>query len=275
MSLFIHRENQDLLWNIINKSPFFLDTFKHSHPDMASNWFRSVIQNYYYDNNLQSINVLTPATLNSLNRNVLSYMVSNLKKSQTYSNTHNNTMESSKQNATTFMETNYSRMNSNSKEDNYSNQFAARQKEYETMFAKPTPPVDTKLNDNIKDEVITNMEELIEQHRKQREDELKMVQPPLYSNNKPVILDAIQPLTQTIQSVGDPNKVKIKESTLLEPENFIELKLNKSVSWKDESYSHLEQEIHLLKQQMADLLLKNKEYEEKIDNFIHNQQFNT
>ena len=287
MSLFIHRENQELLWNIINKSQPFIETFKNSHPNNANEWFRSNIQSYYYENNLHIIQNITPATLNTLNRNLLSYMVSKLKQNNnvntnsinTLNNTNNvNTINSinsfdAKPNATSFMETSYSRMQNN-KEDNYSNQFASRQKEYETMFAKPTPPVDSKLNDNIKDEVITNMEELIEQHRKQREDELKMVHPPIYSeynSNSNNIALPIQNIPQ-ISSTLPANKVVIKEETVLEPENLIEIKQNKSVSWKDDHYVNLEQEIHMLKQQFADLVMKNKEYDEKIDKLLQIQQ---
>jgi len=272
MSLFIHRENQELLWNIMNKSHPFIETFKHSHPNIANEWFRSNIQSYYYENNLHSIQNLTPATLNTLNRNLLSYMVTKLKQninSNTNTNTNNihsiNSINSfdTKPNATSFMETSYSRMQNN-KEDNYGNQFAARQKEYETMFAKPAPPVDSKLNDNIKDEVITNMEELIEQHRKQREDELKMVQPPIYNNRNESNLQK----PSHILPLKPSNRVVINEDTILEPDNLIEIKQNKSVSWKDDQYVNLEQEIHMLKQQFADLVMKNKEYDEKIDKLL-------
>ena len=307
MSLFIHRENQELLWNIVSKSQPFIETFKNSHPNNATDWFRSIIQSYYYENNLHNIQNITPSTLNTLNRNLLSYMVSKLKQNAVVNtnsinnvntntiNTLNNTNNSNninsfdaRPNATSFMETSYSRMQ-NTKEDNYGNQFAARQKEYETMFAKPAPPVDSKLNDNIKDEVITNMEELIEQHRKQREDELKMVNPPIYSGsntnsntnsnrseqflknipqNIPIM--ALESNKQPI-SIQSSNKVVIKEETVLEPDTLIEVKQNKSVSWKDEHYANLEKEIQILKQQFADLVVKNKEYDEKIDKLLQTQ----
>jgi hypothetical protein len=287
MSLFIHRENQELLWNIINKTQPFIETFKNSHPNSANDWFRSIIQSYYYENNLHNIHNITPATLNTINRNILSYMISKLKQNTNIynvntniinnnnNNNNNNNFSSLTQNTAQFMETSYSRMQNN-KEDNYGNQFAARQKEYETMFAKPTPPVDSKLNDNIKDEVITNMEELIEQHRKQREDELKMVQPPIYSasnsnNNSNNNEQIVQNIPQNIPSQTSSNKVIINEETILEPDNLIEIKQNKSVSWRDEHYINLEKEIHILKQQFADLVMKNKEYDEKIDKLLQTQ----
>ena len=270
MSLFIHRENQELLWNIINKSQPFIERFKNSHPNNSTEWFRSIIQTYYYENNLHNIQNITPLTLNTINRNVLSYMVSYLKNSNVNnSNSDNNANNANnvnnfdiKPNTTHFMETSYSRMQS-TKEDNYSNQFAARQKEYETMFAKPTPPVDSKLNENIKDEVITNMEELIEQHRKQREDELRIVHPPIYSNQNESTKQNIQLLT-SIQTNISSNKVIINESTDLD--NVIEVKQNRNVSWTDDQYNNLEKEIQIVKQQLADLILKNSKLEEIVNN---------
>uniref|UniRef100_A0A6C0DQQ4 Uncharacterized protein n=1 Tax=viral metagenome TaxID=1070528 RepID=A0A6C0DQQ4_9ZZZZ len=283
MSLFIHKENQELLWNIINKTPQFVAAFKNSHPSVATNWFRSIIQSYYYDNNIQSIQNITSTILNTLNRNVLSYMISTLTPQHPISNRGSTgfsqqpaqqfsqtitTVATQKQEPTqnniSFMETNYSRMQS--KEDNYSNQFEMRQKEYETMFAKPKPPIEPKLSDNIKDDVITNMEELIERHRKQREDEIKIVQSPIYPTQGQVQAQA--------QGQVQNDKVVIKEITNLAPEHFIEVKSNKSVSWKDESYSNLEQELVLLKKQMAEIIVKNKEFEEKFDKWMGSQQLN-
>ena len=85
MSLFIHRENQELLWNIINKSQPFIETFKNSHPNNANEWFRSNIQSYYYENNLHIIQNITPATLNTLNRNLSLTIVNNLSLTSSFS----------------------------------------------------------------------------------------------------------------------------------------------------------------------------------------------
>jgi len=57
------------------------------------------------------------------------------------------------------------------KKNEFQEQFSNRQKEYETMFQKPLPK-EINFSETMEDGVITNMEELIQKEKRQREMEI-------------------------------------------------------------------------------------------------------
>jgi hypothetical protein len=57
------------------------------------------------------------------------------------------------------------------KKNEFQEQFSNRQKEYETMFQKPLPK-EINFSEQMEDGVITNMEELIQKEKRQREMEI-------------------------------------------------------------------------------------------------------
>jgi len=64
-------------------------------------------------------------------------------------------------------------------------QFQVRQQEYTQMLDKPTPD-SVNFREKVDDQAISNMEELIEQHRRQREKELAEFAPPPISTETQV-----------------------------------------------------------------------------------------
>lgn len=73
MSLFISKENQQLLYDMIHKTPEINTMF--SSIEQKNEWFRTIIQNYY-----QSLPpTLTRELLLATNRQVLAYMVNSLR----------------------------------------------------------------------------------------------------------------------------------------------------------------------------------------------------
>jgi hypothetical protein len=142
---YIHPDNQTLLWNTIQKAPNFEKLGENK-----SQWFKSIIRDFY-ENDGKKIN--NQADLQTINKSTIAYMVHSLKQMNT-------DLPSS-----TGM---------NERITHYTEQFNDRQKEYERMNAKPPPPQIDQINEKIADEAITNMEELIRQQLKQREQELKM-----------------------------------------------------------------------------------------------------
>jgi hypothetical protein len=142
---YIHPDNQTLLWNTIQKAANFEKLGENK-----SQWFKSIIRDFY-ENDGKKIN--NQADLQTINKSTISYMVHSLKQLNT-------ALPSS-----TGM---------NERISHYTEQFNDRQKEYELMNAKPPPPQIDQINEKIADEAITNMEELIRQQLKQREQELKM-----------------------------------------------------------------------------------------------------
>lgn len=216
MSLFIHRENQELLWNIINKNTLFLQVFTRGSQYDPHDWFKNIIQRFY----VTSVNMkLTANELNNFNKSVISFMMNELKGLITpkYNNSANqpNIENSSVSNIMSNMsnkQTNYVE----TKQELYARQFNDRQNDYNTMLKKPEQGK-PEFSENIKDEAISNMDELIKMHKKQREEELMCIAAMPVSNNIGIKID-------------NNNNIAIKPDNILED---ISEKAKKSVSWQN------------------------------------------
>jgi len=189
--LYVHPENQELLWKIINKSPI-LGQMEQSSLHEKQKWFKSIIQ-LFYDKTGQETVAMGNVTKNSehstysqlkqLNQDTIIYMVENLRKQLGQNKSTGISSPSYQEHNNSFSRADV--YNSLPTHDQYSlrpppktniNDVADRQKEYESMLAKPLPP-EMNFSEKIADEAISNMDELIAQHKKQREDELKQYAP--------------------------------------------------------------------------------------------------
>jgi hypothetical protein len=145
MALFIQPENQNILWEMVNKLPLCNTVFPISGNGLKEQWFREIIQECYY-NIPQNI---TRNDLYKINRDVLSRMMNNLVSlsSKNTANIIDNRGEINKQ-QTDFVS------------------------QYNSMFEIQKPkPID--FSEKLDDDVITNMSELIEKQRKMRELEIQ------------------------------------------------------------------------------------------------------
>jgi len=235
MALFIHSENQQLLWNIINKTEHFQRFFHPGSQFDPNVWFRNIIQSFYVQN--QS-NITNSADLNQLNRIVITHMVENLKgklEPREPSAINQNSI-GSQFTRNSFME---------SKEEIYNRQFKERQQQYNSLLEKPKPPT-VNFGDTIKDEVISNMDEVMKAHMKQREEEIQRLAP-----KKGLVIDK-------------QNDIDIHNTILTIDSN--EEKTKKSVSWKEniETSSLLNQEVVELKSQVLELRTKFEKFEQDI-----------
>jgi len=227
MALFIHSQNQSLLWNIISNMDITKVIFVEGSPQ-KSIWFKNIIEEFYikcYGRNL-SID-----QLRELNRQVIAYMVENLK------TIYNSAAKPASVQIQSPIEpqTIYSRSSAN-KAEQYNEQFGQRQREYENMVKKPLPQ-EVNFSENVKDEPISNMEELIRQQQQMREYEISSIQ-----------MQGPAP----VPSQG-PNNITIfkEENVSVQPDNEIEESKPKKVSWSDES--SIQQDLDLIKSQIADL----------------------
>ena len=225
---YVHPENQKLLWNTIQKTPIF-----NNLGSRQTQWFKSVIQHFYEEYPNAKV-IKTKDELQTINRATISFMVNSLKE-----------MFQPKQTPTQQSETSYgnvilpSTTGSNERVSYYNDQFNNRQKEYESMNAKPLPPSNTIVSEKISDEAITNMDELIRQQIEQRELEMKMYgqgpivqQPNKLNINDEIPKEAVENYILPIDLGKNENKEKIK----------------KNVSWKNENT-----EIEELKKIVLDL----------------------
>ena len=172
MSLYIQIENQKLLWEMIQKTPQFSQVFANS-PQQKELWFKNVIAEFHNKTPI----IKNRDELLAINRQTLSYMMNQLTNVITPPSPPikpTEKMSASPQNPNysvgTVPTTAYSRnqnTTTTSREEVYKRQFEEREREYKAMSAVPEPP---KVNfKETEDTAISNMAELVEQHRKMRE----------------------------------------------------------------------------------------------------------
>jgi hypothetical protein len=136
MSLYIHPENQTLLWNTIQKNPKF-----HQITINKQEWFSSIIKSFY--EKIQYLPPLTPQDLLQINRQTISYMMEQI---NALSVDRPKFAESKK----------------------VVTDFNARQQEYESSLKPKVPPI-ADFSEKINDDAIQNMDELLQQQIRQRD----------------------------------------------------------------------------------------------------------
>lgn len=215
MALYVHPDNQQLLWGIINTNPYMNTIFDKYHPTQKAEWFKSVIETFYKQNQNKE---LSTTDLHQLNKDTLAYMIQLTQQIPPLSNTH---MESNthspiyqdrqyppnlppatmaappipsqnlyKQLPQTPQPsqfgmppppTSFSRQEQNQYQQPTMKKEPAPM-EYKSMFEVKKPePIDFR--EKIEDGVITNMDELIQKHLREREQELNLVSPPKLQPN--------------------------------------------------------------------------------------------
>jgi hypothetical protein len=170
MSLYIHSENIQLLWSLIQKNPLITKI------DDRETWFNSFIQTFYKKAQTLPMNT---TSLNHLNRQTLAAMVEDLK------NVHANKSVSA--DVLPFTSGSKERIAA------YEEQFKQRQMEYQPI--KPVLP-EVNFSEKIDDETITNMDELIQKQIEMRNNDvaraLENMPPP-----PPQSLESVRPTKQS------------------------------------------------------------------------------
>lgn len=218
MSLFIERSNQNLLWEMIHKNTQLNQAFENE--NNKQEWFKQIISNKYQTLNSE---VLSRERLSSINKEVLSSMWSGLQNILVEKNTRVNTQTNSQMNTT--IESTYSR--SLPKQDTYNSTFENRQKEYNQMFQRPVP-TDIDFTEKQDDEAISNMNELIEKAKKEREQEYIQYSPPkaLSLNIQEDISENLITETLDIPKVSFSEEIKDSQFKKLE---ILILKMNENI----------------------------------------------
>ncbi len=245
---YVHPENQKLLWNTIQKTPIF-----NNLGSQQTQWFKSVIQ-HFYEEYPNAKTIKTKNELQTINRATISFMVNSLKE-----------MFQPKQTPTSLSQPNYgntslpSTSGSNERVSYYNDQFNNRQKEYESMNAKPLPPSNDIVSEKISDEAITNMDELIRQQMEQRELELKM-----YGQS---------PMSKKI-SINEDVQIPINAVIQAELNNeIVEERPKRNVSWKDENNELTE--LKKIVAELSDTINIMKEELERLKNQNNNVENNS
>ena len=177
---YIDVNNQTMLWKLIQRSPQFANNTVKINREQ---WFGSIIKYFYEQITVSKFSI---EELKILNQKTIAYMLSDLKRieqsqldasASAKSTTHGNKMLPV--NPEPPIHDIRPRVASLS---TYNEQFNARQQEYTNMI-KPTAQPIPNFGEKVEDDVITNMEELLEQQKKQREYDTARTMPSVPSNS--------------------------------------------------------------------------------------------
>jgi hypothetical protein len=231
MSLYINFENQSLLWNIIHKNSYANQFFLNTPNLKKEEWFKSIIQIFYSQNQSRE---LTINELQKINQDTLLYMLDSIRTMSNHINNQPLVLSNQQPLNNLPVLSNQQPLNnlpvlSNQQPLNnlpvLSNQqplhnlsdktivgsrnehaFNIRQKEYHQMLDKKVPE-NVNFTDVVADQAISNMDELVQQHIKQRENELRAYAPPPIVSNTIKIDNANENVKLVVDgSIDSPKK---------------------------------------------------------------------
>lgn len=220
MSLLIHRENQELLWNIVNKNKVVHNFFQRIPEQDKYNWFQNIISEFYNKYRTYSI---SSNDLSSINKEILRFMINN-------ANTNTENMNQRQFNNENMGEP----YQKESKKNEYISEFEQRQQSYENMIKKEQPK-DIDFSINL-DENQGNMEELIKKQQEQRNLDLEVFGS---QNNKNINIETISEnktnsFTNIDTYIEKQNKgIENIESLFMQQEELLSYKNQISILFKE------------------------------------------
>ena len=249
MSQYVTAENQKLLWNVISKNPIVNDFFSNSQYK-KDEWFKSIIQMFYDKNIGRSLN---QTDLLMLNKTTISYMIQNIKETAGQKQPQSSQIQ---------LDQNFLKPYSitENKVEKIGNQFEQKQVEYNSLFDRKIP--EAPEFSEKQDKPLSNMDELIQQHLREREEELRKYAPlPLVQESQKAV-PTQQSNKLKIEQSPDTINIQIEEI----PQTDTSDRLIKTVSWSDtvnaEKLESQQKEIDALKIQVNELLERVKNLEE-------------
>jgi hypothetical protein len=260
-NMYIHPENQKLLWTTIQNVPYIANlptNFKHD-------WFKNIIKMFYEKNEI----VRDRQTLQKINEQTIHYMIQSAKHIQQQQNQQQQNQQQQNQqqpqnsrqspNIATSMTPEFTRYDSDTKKNTewYNKAFMERQKEYEVMHAKPLAP-DIDFSIKIEDSPINNVNELVEKYKKEREVDMNPYpsppkttidnQSPVKKNISPVNTHPIRPPLQPT-----PRLEVIREDDITTELESESITLTYNTQENDISTSQLKQEIQELRNEINEM----------------------
>lgn len=188
MSALVHPENQKIIWNIVNSNIYVNDFFQtHTHVSKEQ-WFRSIIEKFYLQNESRNLSM---EELNLLNKDVLTFMVKSIHSIPVKSPPVEPQQQvpdpyapSSRTNYSPQIQTPPYVPNNIGEQTNQ--QFEDKRQEYAQMYAKPVPE-EVDFKEKEKDTIIENIDELITKHISEREQQMKELTPTIITNVAPAV----------------------------------------------------------------------------------------
>ena len=210
MSLYICRENQELLWNFMNNNPKLQNSgLQNLDYQQKVNLFKNTIHNIYIQLTNQDLNV---SDLNNLNRTTILNLINSVgelanQKPQKTENTLINTPP----------------IVENNRKERYINEFEERQKMYHSMVEKKAPENIDFTEKSDFGEPNNNMDELLKKHVQEREQDYQV-----YENTKK------NAITNNIEILKIDNSSNIAIQPDIINDKLTNKHDKKSVSWSSE-----------------------------------------
>ena len=209
--MFLHKENQQLLWETLQKTPYLVE-FTQKFTGHREEWYRGILEQFFTQWISQNGKVPTNAReLLEINKLALQFMVADLKRLLGF----NQTSVNPRTPAIDVLSPYNVAEERKRKEDTWSANFNQYQSEYNRMLEKPVLPM-RELPSETGDEKIKNMEELLREHAKMRDMDLTIYTPaptvptkreePVKSVIKLKILDEIENVSDVIENVHFDSK---------------------------------------------------------------------
>lgn len=269
MSALIHPENQKIIWNIVNSNIYVSEFFqKHSNVSKEQ-WFRSIIEKFYMQHEGRNLSI---DELNLLNKDVLTFMVKSIhsipvqtppsESPQMSQQVLDPYSQPTQMNYSSQIETPPHIPNNIGEQNN--KQFEEKRLEYESMYAKPVPKqVDFKEKET--DTIIENMDDLINKHMTEREQQLKELRPPIVTNVTPAVSmpanDASNNITVDIQETPttttsvqtDDNPIKMQIVELKEQMKRLQEETKEIQNMMNSKFESQLSTIHTMEKDIRDL----------------------
>lgn len=250
MSLYVLPENQELIWKTISKVPQFQQM--NNTQNEKHIWFRNVIQ-MFHEKTSPNIDV---NQLRQLNKETIQFMMKDLKNQKTFqplseiNNLGNHSLQPPfSNNQSSYIEINNTQTRDyihEQKQMQLTDQFASKQKEYESFLQKPSArEINFKENEQD-DKPIENLDELMQRQLKEREYEVQTLLPPKIEEKKEERKEEMSDLEEVEFDVVDLEASEPK----------------KRVSWADEKTHHNKET------QFDGEIQSNDELRKKVDDFI-------
>lgn len=163
MNSYVQNENQNLLWNAVQKIP----QFQLMSNNDKNSLFRDAVKVIY--TNKTKNRRISSNDLKELNKETIQYIIQQCKNAspQIYQNNINYSFSENRELDTMRPIQPISDIKG-SRQEQYVSEVANRQREYENMMKKDVPP-EPNFKEKIEDTAIENMEELLQRQLKQRE----------------------------------------------------------------------------------------------------------
>ena len=181
MSLLVHPENQQLIWDITNNNQFVVQFFQTNAHIKKEQWFRAVMEHFY---NTYKGKQIDKNELNQLNKEVLTYMIQSLQNMAPRPKPE----PEPEPTRPTYANIPTPPIPENNREELYRQQFMQKQQEYKSLLDKSKPAA-LDFREKDKDVAISNMEELIQKQMQERN---------VYMNLHPLPSQSMQPVTNNL-----------------------------------------------------------------------------